>query len=86
MPKPRRRHSCILLSKCLVMFGGFDSSFFNDLHILDLDQGKRGFSQMHIEDSKKENEFFQMINSKEGHDVVFRLISNDENLNKILGL
>ena len=27
-----------------------------------------------------------MINSKEGHDVVFRLISNDENLNKILGI
>lgn len=76
-PKPRRRHSCVLLSKCLIMFGGFDSSFFNDLNILDLDQGKRGFSQMHIEESKKEQDFTKMINSEEGHDVVFRLVSSD---------
>jgi hypothetical protein len=45
------------------MFGGFDSSFFNDLNILDLDHGKRGFSQMHIEESKKEEDFTKMINS-----------------------
>tara|TARA_B110000285_G_C14959006_1_gene530660 strand:+ start:395 stop:589 length:195 start_codon:yes stop_codon:yes gene_type:complete len=63
------------------MFGGFDSNFFNDLNILDLDHGKRGFSQMHIEESKKEEDFTKMINSQEGHDVIFRLVSNDENQN-----
>lgn len=36
IPKPRRRHSCILVSNCLVMFGGFDGEFFNDLNIIDL--------------------------------------------------
>lgn len=34
-PKPRRRHSAIFVSGSLVMFGGFDSSFYNDLHVLD---------------------------------------------------
>lgn len=36
-PKPRRRHSAVIVSGALVMFGGFDGSFFNDLHILDLE-------------------------------------------------
>ena len=35
-PKPRRRHSAVFISGTLVMFGGFDGSFFNDLNILDL--------------------------------------------------
>jgi len=37
IPKPRRRLSCILVSNSLVMFGGFDSEFYNDLHALNLD-------------------------------------------------
>jgi N-acetylneuraminic acid mutarotase len=36
-PKPRRRHSAIILSGSLIMFGGFDGSFFNDINILDLE-------------------------------------------------
>jgi N-acetylneuraminic acid mutarotase len=36
VPKARRRHSCLLVSGALVMFGGFDGSFYNDLNILDL--------------------------------------------------
>ena len=31
LPKPRRRHSTIIVSGCLVMFGGFDGEFFNAL-------------------------------------------------------
>jgi len=34
LPKPRRRHSSIFVNSSLVMFGGFDGDFFNDLHIL----------------------------------------------------
>lgn len=34
-PKPRRRHSAIFVSGSMVMFGGFDGNFFNDMHILD---------------------------------------------------
>jgi hypothetical protein len=36
LPKPRRRHSCIFVSKCLIMFGGFDGEFYNDLHVMDM--------------------------------------------------
>ena len=37
IPKPRRRLSSILVSKSLIMFGGFDAEFYNDLHALNLD-------------------------------------------------
>jgi len=35
LPKARRRHSCLFVSGSLVMFGGFDGNFFNDLNVLD---------------------------------------------------
>ena len=38
LPKPRRRHSALFVSNSLVMFGGFDGNFFNDLNIVDLNQ------------------------------------------------
>jgi N-acetylneuraminic acid mutarotase len=34
-PKPRRRHSAIFVSGSLILFGGFDGNFYNDLHVLD---------------------------------------------------
>jgi len=51
IPKPRRRHSCIMISNCLVMFGGFDGEFFNDLNILDMHMNKRGIENTDIEPS-----------------------------------
>jgi hypothetical protein len=39
-PKPRRRHSAIFVSGCLIMFGGFDGGFYNDLNILDLSSSR----------------------------------------------
>ena len=36
LPKPRRRASVILVSNCMVMFGGFDGEFFNDMNVLSL--------------------------------------------------
>lgn len=71
-PKPRRRHSCILVSNCLVMFGGFDGEFFNDLHVMDL-ESKRGSSLMEVDDSMRESDYMKIVDSKEGHDVIFRL-------------
>jgi hypothetical protein len=41
LPKPRRRHSAIFISGTLVMFGGFDGNFYNDLHILDFQNWKK---------------------------------------------
>ena len=40
-PKPRRRHSALFISGSLVMFGGFDGSFYNDLNIMDLTTAKK---------------------------------------------
>lgn len=35
LPKPRRRHSAVFVSGSLLLFGGFDGNFYNDLQILD---------------------------------------------------
>ena len=55
LPKPRRRHSCIFVSNCLVMFGGFDGEFYNDLNVMDMtkDQIK----------PEKEVEFINLVDS-----------------------
>ena len=37
LPKPRRRHSAVFIRGSLIMFGGFDGDFYNDLHVLHLD-------------------------------------------------
>jgi hypothetical protein len=34
MPKARRRHSTVFIASSLIMFGGFDGNFYNDLNIL----------------------------------------------------
>ena len=38
LPKARRRHSAVFISGSLVMFGGFDGEFFNDMHVMHLNQ------------------------------------------------
>lgn len=58
------------------MFGGFDGEFYNDLHVMDLEQGSRGSAQMHIEESMREADYMTMVDSRGGHDVVFRLQSS----------
>ena len=40
-PKPRRRHSAIFISGSMIMFGGFDGNFYNDMHILNLKASDR---------------------------------------------
>jgi N-acetylneuraminic acid mutarotase len=32
-PNPRRRHSAVFISSSLVIFGGFDGEFHNDMHV-----------------------------------------------------
>jgi hypothetical protein len=65
LPKPRRRHSCIFVSKCLVMFGGFDGEFYNDLNLMDMSKSQTKNTQ--------EVEFLSLIDSHENHDLTFRL-------------
>jgi N-acetylneuraminic acid mutarotase len=36
VPPARRRHSIIFIESTVVLFGGYNDKFFNDLHILDL--------------------------------------------------
>ena len=71
LPKPRRRHSCLLVSGALVMFGGFDGSFYNDLTILDLTRPHKQIIQ--IQPSSIDRDYLNLVNNQEHADVVFVL-------------
>ena len=36
LPKPRRRPSTCFVGNCLLMFGGFNSDYYNDLYYINL--------------------------------------------------
>ena len=74
-PKPRRRHSAIFVSKCLVMFGGFDGEFFNDLNVMDMSKSPVS--------PDPEIEFSSLVDSKSYHDLIFRLHGESPESNQI---
>ena len=39
LPKPRRRACVNFIGNCLLMFGGFNSDYFNDLHFINVTEG-----------------------------------------------
>jgi len=41
LPIARRRHSSVFVSSAFVVFGGFDGSFYNDMHVVDFHGYKR---------------------------------------------
>lgn len=59
-PKPRRRHSAIFISGSLIMFGGFDGNFFNDVNILNL---KKENNTVAIPKSTVSEDYFSLVNN-----------------------
>jgi hypothetical protein len=35
-PKPRRRHCASFVGSCMIIFGGFNGEYFNDLHYINV--------------------------------------------------
>ena len=77
-PKPRRRHSALFISGSLVMFGGFDGSFYNDLNIMDLTTAKK--QVIHIQPSTIYQDYRSLVNQQENADIVF-ILDNDRRSN-----
>ena len=73
IPRPRRRHSCIFISNCLVMFGGFDSEFFDDLNVMDLKKNSRGIENTPIEASTIDSDFLSLLNNPIDYDLTFKI-------------
>ena len=70
-PKPRRRHSALFISGSLVMFGGFDGNFYNDLNILDFQAPKKQI--INIQPSSINADYRSLVNQRESADIVFVL-------------
>lgn len=80
-PKPRRRHSCILVSGCVVMFGGFDGEFYNDLHLLDVLPTQK---DVNVTPSTKAQDYLGMVNSQADSDITLKIGSECLHLHKAL--
>ena len=80
-PKPRRRHSVQFVCGSLVMFGGFDGNFFDDLHILDMQTKDK--SSISVPRSTLAEDYLTLVNSAESADIIFEL--NDSNKTQIYG-
>lgn len=87
IPKPRRRHSAVFISSSLIMFGGFDGDFFNDLHAIHLNDQRK--SCIKVEKSKMDRDFTSLINNASKSDLRLRIcfsLPDQEDLQKDLGL
>ena len=74
LPKPRRRHSAVFVSGALVLFGGFDGSFYNDLQILDFQSAKK--QVIRIQPTSISQDYKSLVNSEENSDLCFVLDSS----------
>jgi len=72
VPKPRRRHSAVFISSSLIMFGGFDGEFYNDMHALHINEQQKNI--MKIEKSKIEKDFASLINNPTKSDLRLRIL------------
>lgn len=59
LPKPRRRHSSVFVGSCMVVFGGFNGEYFNDLYYINFFDLK---SKLEIEPSVKDKALLQWVN------------------------
>jgi len=41
VPKARRRHSACFLGSCMLIFGGFNGEYFNDLYYINIPSSKK---------------------------------------------
>ncbi len=68
IPKPRRRASAVFISSSLILFGGFDGEFFNDLYALHTNELSK--LQQTQSCSTIDSDFVKIINNKDLYDLV----------------
>ena len=61
LPKPRRRASAVFIASSLIMFGGFDGEFYNDLHALHLNEKAKRTN--YISPSTLDSDYVKTINN-----------------------
>lgn len=70
-PKPRRRHSAVFIASSLLMFGGFDGNFYNDLNILHTNKTFK--ETIKVSDSTLHRDLSNVVNAPELSDIEFVL-------------
>jgi len=74
IPKPRRRASAVFIASSLMLFGGFDGEFYNDLYALHLNELAKHSS--YVGHSTIDQDFVKLINNAEYSDMTL-VIENE---------
>ena len=61
----------VLISSSLIMFGGFDGEFFDDLNVLDL---KRDIKALQESPSTKDSDLLSLVNSPTEFNMILRIV------------
>lgn len=67
-PVARRRHSSAFVGKALFSFGGFDGSFFNDFHMINLEPFTVPVGPCHYSQDLK-----NLVNNPADSDITFKI-------------
>jgi N-acetylneuraminic acid mutarotase len=70
LPKARRRHSAFFVGSNLVIFGGFNGEYFNDLHYINVFELKKKSEIDPKQRTLSKANFEQFLNSEEYQDGV----------------
>ena len=65
-PKPRRRHCAGFVGSCMIIFGGFNGEYFNDLHYINV------FELTLKPDLSQEENLMKLAGNWNGSDHTFR--------------
>lgn len=55
MPKARRRHSAVFVGSNMIVFGGFNGEYFNDLHYINVFEVKKKVDSRSVHTLSKAN-------------------------------
>jgi N-acetylneuraminic acid mutarotase len=67
VPKARRRHSACFIGSCMIMFGGFNGEYFNDLHYVNAFELR---SRLQVPVNEYQSSVVKHINNKRLSDMV----------------
>lgn len=69
LPKARRRHSACFVGSCMIIFGGFNGEYYNDLNYINAFELK---SKIQSPPHSKLKDCSAMLNTKNGSDTVIQ--------------
>lgn len=74
-PKARRRHSACFIGSCMLIFGGFNGEYYNDLYYINVFELK---TRLQVPSSPRDHNCSKMVNNKSFSDCQVTTIEGEQ--------